>query len=108
MLDLDNPEIRLPAYEIKLGGQTKTYDALVLGYSLRNLEGVEDPEQIRQAVITAFKLKENSVTSFEACLILTDFKEFTAKEAEEPLKKVFGRALFSDTTITSALPKSES
>lgn len=110
MLDLDNldPELQLPNYKIKVRGEEKEYDILILGFALRILEGIEDPEKIREVVKKEFDLKEKELTTFEACLILDDFKKFAQEKADGPLKKVFGRSLFSDTTTDSDPEKSKS
>jgi len=108
MLDLDNldPELTLPNYKLKVQGKEHEYDLLTVGFQLRVLEGVEDPEKIRDVVVKTFAL-EKPITTFEACVILDDFKKF-AQEHEGPLKKVFGRSLFSDTTMDLAPEKLES
>lgn len=104
MLDL-NEQPNLPRYELKLpGGETKSYDPLVLGFALRCTEGVEDPVALQKAVNEAFEL---DVDTYHACIILKDFIEFGEKELEEPLKKVFGRGLFSTSTLASDSTKSE-
>lgn len=109
-LDLNAPKVSLPSYKVKLKGETaeREFDVLVLGYRFRALEGVDDPEEILKVVKEAMELGEVVLTPFEACLILDDFKEFAKTEADEPLKKVFGRSLFSDTTTASAPQESES
>ncbi len=110
MLNLDelDPEVTIPSYKLKAGGKEHEYDVLSLGFRLRALEGIEDPEKIREVVKKEFDLKDVTLTTFEACLILDDFKKFAQENADEPLKKVFGRSLFSDTTTDSAPEKSES
>lgn len=109
MLDLDHldPEVTLPNYTLKAQGQEHEYDMLAVGFKLRVLEGIEDPEKIREVVVKIFELGEPLITTFEACLILEDFRTFTQK-FDGPLKKVFGRSLFSDTTTDSAPEKLES
>jgi len=107
MLNLDDPEIALPEYKIKLKGQERTFDVLVLGYRFRALEGIEDPEKVQQAVKYAMGL-DVDISPFEACMILDDFRKFSREEADEPLKKVFGRSLFSGTTTNSVPQKSGS
>ncbi len=110
MLDLDNPEVVLPPYRLKVDGKEKEYDSLLIGFKLRALfegKGEEDPEKIRDIIQEVLGI-EKSLSTFEACYILSDFKEFTVNTAEEPLKKVFGRSLFSDTTTDSAPEKSVS
>ncbi|KKN17426.1 hypothetical protein LCGC14_0965960 [marine sediment metagenome] len=108
MLDLDNPEVTLPSYVFKAKGKEYTYDLLTLGYRLRSLEKIEDPEKILAVVVKEFGLEELKLSAFEACLILDDFRKFAEEEADEPLKKVFGRSLFSPTTTDSPQAKSES
>ncbi len=108
MLDLDNPEVTLPLYMFKANGKEYEYDLLALGYRLRSLEKVEDPEQILKVVKKEFGLEDVKLTTFEACLILDDFRKFTTEKADEPLKKVFGRSLFSDTITDSPPEKSGS
>ena len=111
MLDLDqlDPELQLPNYVIKVGDSEKSYDPLLLGYQLRTLEGIEDPEVIRNTVQKAFEIsgEKKVLTSFEAVVLLDDFRKFAAEKTEIPLKNVFGRSLFSDTTTTSVPEKSE-
>jgi len=104
MIDLDNMEVTLPPYKLKYGGKEVEYDALIVGYQLRVLEGVDDPEVILGAVKKAFGLEAVTLSTFDACLIMNDFKKFSQNEASEPLKKVFGRSLFSDT-ITDSVPE---
>lgn len=108
MLDLDNPEVTLPSYKLKAQGEEFEYDLLTLGYRLRSLENVEDPEKILEVVKKEFGLEKVKLSAFEACLILYDFRKFAEEEADEPLKKVFGRSLFSDTITDSPPEKLES
>ena len=110
MLDFDNldPEVVLPSYKFKMQGEEREYDMLAVGFRLRTLEGIEDPEKIREVVKKEFGLDEVELSTFDACLILDDFRKFAQEEADGPLKKVFGRSLFSDTTTDSAPEKSES
>jgi len=107
MLDLDNPEVVLPNYVFMAKGKEFSYDILSLGYRLRALESIEDPEKILEVVTKEFGLTELKLSTFEACLILDDFRKFAEEKADEPLKKVFGRSLFSDTTTVSPPEKSE-
>ncbi len=109
MLDLDNldPELELPSYVFKLKNKEHEYDLLLLGYRLRVLEGIEDPAKILEVVKKEFALEDIPLTTYEACLILSDFREFAEERADGPLKKVFGRSLFSDTTTASPPEKSE-
>ncbi len=107
MLDLDNPEVTLPIYTLKAKGKEYTYDLLVIGYQLRALEKIEDPKKILEVVAKVFGLEEVGLTTFEACLILDDFRKFAEEKADGPLKKVFGRSLFSGTTTDTPPPKSE-
>ncbi len=107
MLDLDNPEVTLPSYVFKAKGKEYTYDLLALGFRLRTLEKIEDPEVILAVVKKEFELGELELSSFEACLILDDFRKFAEEKADGPLKKVFGRSLFSATTTDTPPEKLE-
>ncbi len=109
MLDIDNlaPEIQLPNYVFKVADKERTYDLLALGYRLRSLSGIEDPTKILEVVKKEFELEDVPLTTYEACLILDDFRKFAEEKADGPLKKVFGRSLFSDTTTASPPEKSE-
>lgn len=102
MLNVDE-QPKLPRYELKVGGETKSYDSLILGYGLKGLEGIEDPSRIQATVNSVFAVE---VDSFTASVILKDFFDFAERELEEPLKNVFGRELFSTTTTDSVLPNS--
>lgn len=110
MLDMDHldPELVLPSYVFKMKGKEYVLDLLAVGYRLRVLEGIEDPEAICKVVKKEFGLDEVELTTFEACLILDDFRKFALEKADGPLKKVFGRSLFSDTTTDSVPEKLES
>ena len=103
MFDLGT-QTTIPRYEVKLpNGETKSYDALLLGYKLRLLEGEDDPAKIQTCVNTAFEfeIELDSLASFQ---LLEDFTEFAAQHLEEPLKKVFGRES-SSTSISDSRPK---
>ncbi len=107
MLDLDHPEVVLPSYKFKVKGKEHEYDLLALGFRLRTLEKIEDPEKILAVVKKEFELEDLELSTFEACLILDDFRKFATEKADEPLKKVFGRSLFSDTISDIPPEKSE-
>lgn len=102
MLDL-NEQPSLPEYSLKLkGGETKSFDTLLLSYRLQALDGENDPEKIQGIINKAFEI---DVDGFTAMIILKDFTGFADKHLEEPLKKVFGQELFSAISMGSR-PKS--
>lgn len=104
MLDLST-QPPLPRYEVKLAdGTVKSYDAVLLSYNLRDLEGEENPAKILEFVNKTFELNVDALTALQ---ILDDFTEFSTKHLEEPLKKVFGRVLSSTTTTGSPPENSE-
>jgi len=105
MLDLNAEDrVKIPEYKVKIADIERSFDALVLAYAMRSLEGVEDPTEICNVVRKALKLEETiPLSTFDACAILKDFHEFSEEHLEEPLKKVFGRSLFS-TTISDSPP----
>jgi len=104
MLDL-NEQTTVPRYELKLiGGETKSYDTLLLSYQLRTLDAEGDPAKICDVVNKIFEIE---VDSFTALAILYDFTAFAETNLEEPLKKVFGRELFSTTSTDSRPEKVE-
>lgn len=101
MFDLGE-QTTIPNYELKLqNGETRSYDALPIGFQLQCLEGVDDPGQIK---IVICKILEIEVDAFTAMQILQNFMEFAEKHIEEPLKNVFGRE-FSSTTSMESRPE---
>lgn len=104
MLDLST-QVTLPRYELKLAnGEVKSYDPILIGYKLQDLEGESEPEAIQQSINTIFELQ---VDAFQALQILENFTAFTAEHLEEALKKVFGREPSSTTTSDSRPENSE-
>ena len=105
MLDL-NEQPHVPKYELKLrDGTTKSYDSVLLSYTLRALDGEEDPSKLQEIVNKALEIE---VDAFEAMVIIKNFTEFSEKNLEEPLKKVFGAELSSAISTGSAPESSES
>lgn len=109
MLDLNAVDrIKIPEYKVKIADIERSYDALVFAYAVRSLEGVEDPTEICNVVRQALKLEDDvQLSTFDTCAILQDFHDFGEKHLDEPLKKVFGRSLFSTTTSDSPPTKSD-
>ncbi len=103
MIDLDDTNrVHVPPYKIKAGEQEREYDALQFAFDIRVLEGVEDPTEILKVLRQVLNLTDDiKLSTFDACLILKDFKDFSDTHLDEPLKKVFGRSLFSTTTTDS-------
>ena len=101
MFDL-NEQPTLPRYELKVvGGGVKSYDAILVSFDLRVLDGERDPTKIREVVNRIFEV---DVDALSAMSILQNFVEFEEAHLEEPLKKVFGAELFS-TTSTGSRPE---
>lgn len=103
MLDL-NEQPKIPRYELKVGEETKSYDGMLLGHKMMVIEGEEDPEVIQRVIQEIFGVE---VDAFTAHVILEDFYKYAEKELDGPLKKVFGRGLFSTTTTGQAPASSE-
>lgn len=104
MLDLKE-QPQLPNYELKLGdGTMKSYDSILVSYGLKDLDGVEDPAKVQEIVNRVFEIEVDALTSM---IILRDFIKFEEEHLEEPLKKVFGRELFSVTSTVSRPPSSK-
>ena len=104
MLDL-NEQPAVPAYELKLiNGEVKSYDTLLISFALRALDAESDPGVIQELVNKIFKI---NVDAWQAMIILEDFTNFAEANLEEPLKKVFGRELFSTSSMASRPQSSE-
>jgi len=98
MLDLSTLP-KLPNYEFKLhDGTVRSYDALLIGYALRILEGEKEPQVIKAAVNKVLEIDVDAVTAIQ---ILDDFTKFSAEFLEEPLKNALGREPSSSTTSDS-------
>lgn len=104
MLDL-NEQPKLPPFELKTTtGETKSYDTLLISYALRSLDAEQDPAAIQTTVNRVFEV---DVDAWTAMVILKEFTDFAEEHLEEPLKKVFGRELYSATSTDSPQPSSK-
>jgi len=80
---------QLPRYELKLvDGTTKSYDSLLIGYKLQELEGETEPAKIRTFINELLSIEVDAIAAIQ---ILDDFATFSSEFLEEPLKKVLGR-----------------
>lgn len=101
MLDLTEQPV-VPRYEVKLAdGSIKSYDAVLVGFQLQKIEGVEDPGKIQTAVNAIFDIDVDGLT---ALVILDDFLTFSKEHLEEPLKNLSRREP-SSTTSTDSRPE---
>jgi len=104
-LDLDKAP-KMQPYEITLNGKKHTYDALTLTYHFFDLkeDTVADLKHLHETVQNLTGL---TLTSFQALQIVNDFIRFSEKEVDTPLKKAFGRSLFSTTPTESPKPNTD-